>query len=61
MNEHLETILKFIEQMECGDRLVPVIKNMGFLIIKPVVMGGVIQYGNVPETEKTEEQDKTCD
>ena len=56
MNEHLKTILKFIEQMECGDRLVPVIKNMGFLIIKPVVMGGVVQYSNVPETEKTEEQ-----
>jgi hypothetical protein len=59
MNEHLKTILKTVEQMKCCDRLVPIVEDMGFLIIKTIIMGGIIQYGNVPEPEESEEQDET--
>ena len=59
MNEHLKTILKTVEQMKCCDRLVPIVEDMGFLIIKTIIMGGIIEYGDVPESEETEEQNKT--
>jgi hypothetical protein len=55
MNEHLETILKLVEQMECGDRLVPETKDVGFLEIETIIVRGVIQDRNIPETEKAEE------
>ena len=45
--------------MKGRDRLVPIVKDMGFLEIKPVIVGCVIQYCDVPKSEESEEQDKT--
>ena len=41
------------------DRLVPIIEDMGFLKVVSIIMRCVIQYGDVPESEESEKQDKT--
>jgi hypothetical protein len=34
--------------------------DVGLIVIKTTIMRCVIQNGDVPETEKSEEQDETC-
>jgi hypothetical protein len=34
--------------------------DVSLIVIKTAIMGGVIQYGDVPETEESKEQDETC-
>ena len=59
MNEHLKTIFKLVLQVVGYNGLVPETEYVCFLEIITIVVGGVIEYGNVPEPEKSEEQDET--
>ena len=51
MDEYLESILKFVQQMKGGNRLCLVAQQMGFQVVETIVMRGVVKYCDVSESE----------
>ena len=56
----METIFKPICQMKDKYGLLLITADVGLIVIKTTIMRCVIQNSDVPETEKSEEQDETC-
>ena len=60
MHQHLETILKLVEQVEYKDRLLLIAQDVGFLIVKTVVVGRIVEYSDVSEPEESEKQNEAA-